>query len=165
MKRFLLFLFIPASLLAELSDFESDMITITCEQLLSDYAIYRDHLEADNFANTFTTDGELILGSGSYIGREEIRKNITSRPQPGVAHMILLTSSIITPHNLKQASGISYAIVLNGNRPVNKGDSAIRMKGITSAVEYHTKFTNTEEGWRISKLELKSIVRGPGLAE
>jgi|TARA_B100001250_G_scaffold189692_1_gene162941 hypothetical protein len=165
MKKFLLFLFFPAPLLAELSDFESNLIVVTCEQLLADYAIYRDHLEPDNFANTFSIDGELVLGSGSYIGREAIRENITSRPTPGVAHMILLTSSIITPHTLKDASGISYAIVLNGNRPINKGDTAIQMKGITSAVEYHTRFTNTEEGWKISKLELKSIVRGPGLAE
>ena len=165
MRKFLLFLFIPITLQAQLSNLESDMIIISCEQLLADYAIYRDHLDADSFANTFSVDGELILGSGSYKGRDAIRTNITSRPAPGVAHMVLLMSSKITPQSMNEAFGISYAIILNGNRPVLKGDSPIRMKGITSAVEYHTRFINTEEGWKIARIELRSMVRGPGLAD
>jgi len=139
-------------------------ISIACERLLADYVIYRDHLDADGFANTFSEDAELILGSGSHKGREAIRTNITSRPSPGVAHMILLTSVRITPIDESNASGISYGIVLNGDRPVAKGDAPIQMRGITSAVEYHTEFVLTEDGWKISRLELKSIFRGPGIA-
>jgi len=131
---------------------------------MADYAIYRDHLDADGFANTFSQDGTLVLGSGSAIGRDAIRENITSRPSPGIAHMIVLTTIKITPIDENSATGISYAIVLNGDRPVAAGDPPIRMNGITSAVEYHTEFVLTDDGWKISRLELKSIVRGPGIA-
>ena len=139
-------------------------ISIACERLLADYVIFRDHLDADGFANTFTEDGELVLGSGSHRGRDAIRRNITSRPSPGVAHMILMTTVKITPVDETNATGISYALVLNGDRPVAKGDAPIQMRGITAAVEYHTEFELTEDGWKISRLELKSIVRGPGIA-
>ena len=139
-------------------------IVIACERLLADYAIYRDHLDADGFANTFSEDGELVLGSGTFRGRAAIRGNITSRPRPGVAHMLLMTTVKITVLDETRATGISYAIVLNGDRPVNKGDRPIPMKGITSAVEYHTSFSLTDEGWKISRLELKSIFRGPGIS-
>lgn len=139
-------------------------ISVACERLLADYVIFRDHLDADGFANTFTEDGQLVLGSGSHIGREAIRRNITSRPTPGVAHMILMTTVKITPIDEVNATGISYALVLNGDRPVVKGDAPIQMNGITSAVEYHTEFVLTNDGWKISRLELKSIFRGPGIA-
>ncbi|HJP37389.1 MAG TPA: nuclear transport factor 2 family protein [Gammaproteobacteria bacterium] len=139
-------------------------IVIACEQLLADYAIYRDHLDADGFANTFSEDGVLVLGSGTYRGRTAVRENITSRPAPRVAHMILMTSVQITPIDETAAAGIAYAIVLNGDRPVEQGDAPIQMRGITSAVEYHTEFVLTDDGWKISRLELKSIFRGPGIA-
>jgi len=139
--------------------------TITaCERLLADYAIYRDHLDADEFANTFSANGVLVLGSGTSRGRAEIRENITSRPSPSVAHMILLTTIKITPVDEYNATGFSYAIILNGNRPVSAGDPPIPINGITAAVEYHTEFVLTDEGWKISRLELKPAVRGPGIA-
>ena len=149
---------------AQLDAEHSSTIAIACERLLADYAIYRDHLDAEGFANTFAEDGELILGSGSYRGRAAIRENITSRPTPGVAHMIQLTTVKITPVDENTATGIAYAIVLNGDRPVNTGDAPIQMQGITSAVEYHTEFVLTDDGWKILRLELKSVFRGPGIA-
>ncbi len=153
-----------SSSVAQLDAEHSRAIAIACERLLADYAIYRDHLDADGFANTFAENGELILGSGSYRGRSPIRENITSRPTPGVAHMIHLTTVKITPLDERTAQGIAYAIVLNGDRPVNPGDAPIQMQGITSAVEYHTEFVLTNDGWKISRLELKSVFRGPGIA-
>ena len=150
--------------LAQLDAESSSAIAIACERLLADYAIYRDHLDADGFANTFSEDGVLVLGSGTYQGRPAIRQNITSRPTPGVAHMLHMTSVKITPVDETKATGIAYAVVLNGDRPVNPGDAPIQMQGITSAVEYHTEFILTDDGWKISRLELKSVFRGPGIA-
>ena len=150
--------------LAQLDAESSSAIAIACERLLADYAIYRDHLDADGFANTFSEGGVLVLGSGTYQGRPAIRQNITSRPTPGVAHMLHITSVKITPVDETKATGIAYAVVLNGDRPVNPGDAPIQMQGITSAVEYHTEFIFTDDGWKISRLELKPVFRGPGVA-
>lgn len=160
------FIYLPMSpvIYALVDEETATSITIACERLLADYAIFRDHLDAEGFANIFTEDGVLILGSGSHIGREAIRQNILSRPTPAIAHMILMTTIKVTPVDESNANGVSYAFVLNGDRPVTKGDAPIQMNGITSAVEYHTKFVLTKDGWKISRLELKSIFRGPGIA-
>ena len=71
---------VPA--MADLEVADADDIIIACERLMADYAIYRDHMDADAWANTFAEDGELVLGSGSHRGREAIRQSITSRPRP-----------------------------------------------------------------------------------
>ena len=82
------FIYLPMSpvIYALVDEETATSITIACERLLADYAIFRDHLDAEGFAHTFTEDGVLILGSGSHTGREAIRRNILSRPTPAVAH-------------------------------------------------------------------------------
>ena len=150
---------------AELNVSERNAIEVLCKQLLADYAIYRDHMDADGFANTFSEDGTLVVRSGSYHGRQEIRKNITDRAQPATAHMIMFTTTQITPLSATEASGISSALVLNGDRPVKAGDKPVQMLGITAANEYRSKFILTDEGWKISHLELDVVFRGPGYVQ
>ena len=149
---------------AALDDKTADAIIIACERLMADYAVFRDRLDADGWADTFTEDAVLVLGSGTYQGRDAILANLASRPTPAVAHLIMLTSVKITPIDETSASGISYAIILNGDRPVGPGDPPIQMEGITSVNVYHTEFAFTAEGWRISRMELEPVFRGPGLA-
>lgn len=149
---------------AALDEQTADAIIIACERLMADYAVYRDHLDIDGWARTFTEDGVLVLGSGTHDGRDAILANLASRPVPAVAHLIMLTSVKITPIDETSATGVSYAIILNGDRPVGPGDPPIQMKGITSVNEYHTEFILTDDGWKISRLELIPVFRGPGLA-
>lgn len=158
-------LFASIATSAELDVKERNTIEVLCKQLLADYAIYRDHMDADGFANTFSQDGILVVGSGAYHGRQEIRKNITERAQPATAHMIMFTTTQITPLSETEATGVSSAIILNGDRPVNVGDKPIQMLGITAANEYRTKFIFTNEGWKISHLELDVVFRGPGYVQ
>lgn len=138
-------------------------ITIICEQLLADYAVYRDHLEADNFANIFTQDAQFVPGSGLVRGRQNIKKYIEDHATP--SHLIMFTSSQIDAQSETRASGLAYAVILNGDRQVLEGDRPIQMNGITAASEYHAEFERTEEGWKISKMELKGLFRGPGVIQ
>lgn len=149
---------------AALDEAAADAIITACERLMADYAVYRDRLDANGWADTFTEDAVLVLGSGTYDGRDAILENLASRPTPAVAHLIMLTSVKITPIDETSAAGISYAIILNGDRPVGPGDPPIQMKGITSVNVYHTEFALTADGWRISRMELEPVFRGPGLA-
>jgi len=157
-----LFCFMSLQTYAAPNEHDADEIRVICNQLLSDYAIYRDHLDEKGFVSIFTKGAELKLGTGTYKGIDQIRKNITDRQSPSIAHMVLLTTSQITPLSAKKAQGLSYAIVLNGNRAVGFGDKPIEMEGLTSAVEYQTEFQKTIVGWKIARLELKPIFRGPG---
>ena len=149
---------------AALDEATADAIITACERLMADYAVYRDRLDADGWAATFTEDAVLVLGSGTYEGRDAILENLASRPTPAVAHLIMLTSVKITPIDETSATGTSYAIILNGDRPVGPGDPPIQMEGITSVNVYHTEFVLTADGWRISRMELEPVFRGPGLA-
>ena len=149
---------------AALDQKTSDVIITACERLMADYAVYRDRLDADGWAITFTEDAVLVLGSGTYEGRDAILEYLASRPTPAVAHLIMLTSVKITPIDETGATGVSYAIILNGDRPVGPGNPPIQMEGITSVNVYHTEFVLTEDGWRISRMELEPVFRGPGLA-
>jgi|TARA_B110000483_G_C18108079_1_gene508523 hypothetical protein len=152
-----------SSVWAELDLRAEHEITIICEQLLADYAIYRDHLEAENFANIFTQDAHFVPGSGLVRGRENIKKYIEDHATP--AHLIMFTSSQIDAQSETRASGLAYAVILNGDRQVLEGDRPIQMNGITAASEYRAEFERTEEGWKISKLELKGLFRGPGAVQ
>jgi len=150
---------------AALPSAQVNAITVACQQLLADYAIYRDHLDVEGFANAFTSDATLVLATRSYVGRDELRKEITDHPSPAIAHMIHFTSTKITPVSATKATGVSYAVILNGNRHVGPGDQPIQMEGITSAGEYLSEFALTNDGWKISRMELKSVFRGPGFAK
>lgn len=158
-------LFASIAVSADLTVKDRNTIEVLCKQLLADYAIYRDHLDADGFANTFSEDGTLLIGSETYRGRQAIRKNITARPHPGSAHMVMFTTTQITPISATEATGISSALILNGNRPVGIGDKPIQMRGISVANEYHTNFKLTDEGWKISHLEFSTVFRGPGYVQ
>lgn len=138
-----------------------DEIKVLCDQLLADYAVYRDHLDADNFANTFSDDAVLVVGSGEHKGREAIRKYIINQPHPANAHMFMFTSSHIVPTSEFHATGISYALVLGADRPVQAGDEPIQVAGVRAVNEYYTEFKLTEEGWKISRLSLQGKFAGP----
>lgn len=140
-------------------------IVTACERLEHDYAIYRDRGDGEAFANLFTEDGEWGHPTTVLKGREAIRKYIeSSSGGPPEARLQLQTTIQITPVDDTTATGISYAIILNGDRPVGPGDPPIQMEGITSVNVYHTEFALTSDGWRISRMELEPVFRGPGLA-
>lgn len=136
-------------------------IIVLCEQLLADYAVYRDHLNAEQFANTFSEGGVLILGSGPYNGRDEIHDYIGSIGLPAKAHMFMFTTHQIEIESAIRATGISYALVLGGDRPVTAGEKPIQVKGIRAVNEYHTEFELTDDGWKISKLSFQGKFSGP----
>lgn len=151
---------------ASVSWAESDMqqeaqVRVLCQQLLADYAVYRDHQDADNFANTFAEDGVLIVGSGTHIGRDAIRDYILDLGEVVNAHMFMFTTHHIVIESEDRAKGLSYALVLGGDRPVAGGDSPIQVEGVRAANEYHTEFELTDEGWKIAKLSLQGKFSGP----
>jgi hypothetical protein len=146
---------------AELNQRSIHEITILCEQLLMDYAIYRDHLDAEGFASILTEDAELHIGGGIQVGTAANRKYITDHVSPPYAHMIMMTSTEIIPLSETQATGIAYAIVLGSEQHVGLGDPPVQAQGIGAANEYHVDFELTDGGWKISRLSLIGLFTGP----
>ncbi len=150
----------PMAVIAEIDTRSESEIRILCEQLFADYAIYIDHLNADGFANTFTPDGVFWHGDEAVHGREKLQRYIEEHGNQ--AHMIMFTTIDIDIQSESQASGVGYAVILNGNRQVQQDDAPIQMQGITAASQYMANFQLTDEGWKISSMAIEGKFRGPG---
>ena len=138
-------------------------IRVLCKQLFADYAVYIDHLNADGFANIFTVDGVFGHGSDTIKGHSNLKKYIEQHGDQ--AHLIMFTTVEIDVQSETQASGLGYAVILNGDRKVLEGDAPVQMNGITAASEYRASFELTDEGWRISEMRSEGKFRGPGYVQ
>lgn len=136
-------------------------ITILCEQLFADYAIYRDHLDAEAFASIFTEDAELILSGGTHKGHEALRNYINQHARPAYAHMVMITSTQITPQSETAATGLAYALVNGSDRHVGADDAPVEVTGVGAANQYNAEFVLTDDGWKIAKLQLQGVFSRP----
>jgi hypothetical protein len=121
-----------------------------CINLVTDYAYHRDRYDAVAFSNLFTEDASLKVGNGSWDGRSNIRARIEGLDSSGsIRH--LMSTIRIEPIDELHASGVSYATIYTASA----GSSST--EGFAIIGEYHDNFTLTDDGWRISKRELKSV--------
>ena len=131
-----------------------------CERLVSDYAYYRDHMDADNFENLFTEDATLGRHTTTYRGRQAMRERITLR-EPA-AHMTIFTSVRIAAVDERTVAGTLYGIVLSGDRQVLEGDAPLRLGGTEASTEY-SEYRITcrlgDEGWKIADLSMYPLFR------
>ncbi len=131
-----------------------------CEQLVSDYAYYRDHMDADNFENLFTEDATLGRHTTTYRGRQAMRERITLR-EPA-AHLTIFTSVRIAAVNERTVAGTLYGIVLSGDRQVLEGDAPLRLGSPEASIEYseyQITCTLGDEGWKIADLSMRPMFR------
>lgn len=121
-----------------------------CFNLVTDYAYHRDRYDATAFSNLFTEDASLKVGNGSWEGRNNIRARIEGLDKSGTIRHLMSTIRI-EPIDELHASGVSYATIYTASAGSNSTE------GFAIIGEYHDSFTLTDDGWRISKRELKSV--------
>lgn len=131
-----------------------------CERLVSDYAYYRDSMDADNFENLFTEDATLGRHTTTYRGRQAMRERITLR-EPA-AHLTIFTSVRIAAVDERTVAGTLYGIVLSGDRQVLEGDAPLRLGSPEASIEY-SEYRITcklgDEGWKIADLSMHPLFR------
>lgn len=121
-----------------------------CINLVTDYAYHRDRYDAAAFSSLFTEDASLKVGNGSWEGRNNIRARIEGLDKSGTIRHLMSTIRI-EPIDELHASGVSYATIYTASAGSNSTE------GFAIIGEYHDNFTLTDDGWRISKRELKSV--------
>lgn len=128
----------------------ADEIHDACSALVISYAQYRDNYDAVSFAELFTEDGVLIIGANRWNGRDAIRARIESLDsRTTIRHH--MSSIRITRIDEDHATGVSYAVIYSAPPGSNE------ISGPALIGDYVDQYVRTEDGWKISHRELKSI--------
>lgn len=121
-----------------------------CINLVTDYAYHRDRFDAIEFSNLFTEDASLSVGNQTWKGRDNIRARIEGLDKSGsIRH--LMSTIRIEPIDELHATGVSYATIYTASAGSNSTE------GFAVIGEYHDSFVLTDDGWKISNRELKSV--------
>lgn len=134
---------------------EAAKIRLEIQQLVDDYAIYRDNLDAKNYANLFTEDGVLIVRGNEYQGREILYQRMLDADTSRVS-MHVMSSSQITIIDRNNATGVHYAAVYTGSPTDNPGQP-IPVRGFAILGQYRDNYARTAEGWKISERKMQPV--------
>lgn len=148
-----------------LNQSDSVDIIVACERAEHDYALYRDRLDAEGFANAFTEDGEWGRSNGRIIkGRDAISSYITDAAAANAAdpeyHMQFNTTIQIKPTSATSATGVSYALVLETPAPEG-GGAATTVAGFQVASESRSTYTIDDQGCKIATREYTTFFVDP----
>lgn len=142
-----------AGMRADSEEFVAAAIVAACEQLVIDYAIARDLPDPVAYAATFADDGELILPSGRFRGREAIQARAAASAKTSISSHMMSTSQIKV-QSATRATGTSYATIFIEARPAELG-TAVATSGPAAVGVYHDEFALTSRGWKIVRREFK----------
>ncbi len=140
---------LPYASATELSAAEKREIVLECQQLVTDYAYYRDLRDADKLAELFTEDARMHVRGHWKVGHQELRDHVNSDDINTVS-MHLMTTIKIIPRGEDSASGVSYVAVAH-ERKAEDEPAPVPLDN----------FVRTNNGWRISERVLKPIFRKP----
>ena len=134
------------------------------EDLMARYLFAIDYFDWDSYVDTFAPDGELTFASGTYKGRDEIRKALISFSQP---HRPILSHrrrqarqaaprdpAIVDPGRRRKAWGRTLWVEMANHGP---GDT---MKMGTYGI-YEDEFSKIDGHWLIQKRNvLNEFIKG-----
>lgn len=126
-----------------------DMVHL-CTQTVQDYAVYRDRLDADNYASVFTKDGVFITPGGTYSGRDEIKGYINTQ-DISVTTMHQVTTVQIKPLEDGSATGVIYTSV-HFSETSDKVGVTNRIAGATYYDRYQLNQGRCEIAERVLKI-------------
>ena len=150
---------LPYASAAELSTAQEREIIFDCQQLVTDYAYYRDLRDADEFAELFTEDARMYARGHWNEGRQALRDHVNGDDMDTVS-MHLMTTIKIIPQDEISATGISYVAV--AHKPKAEDESApVPLDNFVVVGKYHDVFVLTDDGWKISERIFRPIFRNP----
>ncbi len=144
---------------AELSAAQKREIIFECQQLVTDYAYYRDLRDADKFAELFTEDARMLARGQWNEGRQALRDHVNGDDMDTVSLHLMTTIKII-PQDDNSATGISYVAVAHGPRAEDES-TAVPLDNFVVVGKYHDTFVRTDDGWKISERSFRPTFSNP----
>lgn len=129
----------------------SDWLTkIEIQQLVDDYAIYRDRFDPEGYASVFAEDGEFLFRGQTYKGREALADRVRAE-NPNVRTMHVMTSGQIVLLDENNAEGIHYASIYSEPvDPTLPEGALIPVSNFAVMGIYTDTYVRTDEGWKIA---------------
>lgn len=132
--------------LADAHAFDAAAIKTACEDLVLDYAYYRDRPDAQGVAAVFAEDARLEVLGQTFVGRDKIKARIEAGiGGPVFRHM--MSTIRIFPVDQDHATGVSYVTVYSAP----PGDGPLPVGNVAGVGEYHDRFVRTADGWKIAE--------------
>jgi len=150
---------LPYASAAELTASQEREIIFECQQLVTDYAYYRDLRDPEKFADIFTADARLQVRGQWNEGRQALRDHINSDDKNTVS-MHLMTTIKIFPEDENSATGVSYVAVAHEPRGADTS-APVPLDNFVVVGKYHDTFVRTDDGWKISERSFTPIFRKP----
>ncbi len=142
---------------AELSAIQKRDIIFECQQLVTDYAYYRDLRDADKFADLFTEDARMQARGKWNVGRQAMRDHVNGDDMNTVS-LHLMTTIKIMPLHEKAATGVSYVAVAHEARGEDES-APVPLDAFVVVGRYFDTFRLTDKGWKISERVFKPTFR------
>lgn len=141
----------------EMDAMEEFFIKAQIKELVDRYAIARDNLDAQEYANTFAEDGALVIGGNAVQGRDVIAARVEAA-NPNSIGMHIMSTSQITVIDAENATGIHYATVYGATADdSHEAGSVIAVPGFVAQGKYFDKYELTEEGWKIAERRFERV--------
>lgn len=140
----------------ELSESEW-LIKAEIQQLVNDYAIYRDRLDPEGYANVFAEDGEFLYRGAVFKGRDALKKRVKEADSARTT-MHIMTSGQIRILDDTHAEGDHYATIYSKVSDDSLEEGApIPVSNFAVMGIYSDEYILTTDGWKIAKRSLKSV--------
>jgi hypothetical protein len=144
---------------AELTAAQKRDIIFECQQLVTDYAYYRDLRDADNVAALFTEDARMLARGHWNVGHQELRDHVNNDDMSTVS-LHLITTIKIMPQDENTATGITYAAVAHEAKGEDES-APVPLEAFAVIGKYHDTFVRTDKGWKISERAFRPTFRKP----
>ncbi len=153
----LLFSVSTSAAIADVSRQQTAVINARIQQLVADYAITRDNLDAVSYSNTFAEDGAIVLFGETYKGREVLKKRIEAS-DPNVVTIHMMGPGQINVVDNNTATGVQYVVVYRGIKgESHKEGSPLPITNLMVVGKYHDRYVNTDDGWKFSERRFEAV--------
>ena len=134
--------------LADTSFSVSDQVAI--KALVDDYAVYRDSLDGDGYANLFAPNGKFHFRGNVFQGYEALKKRIDDT-DPTFTTMHQMATGQISINEDGTASGIHYATIYShaSDIPRQEGESR-NLESFAVMGRYIDEYVLTDQGWKFA---------------
>ncbi|MEM8981660.1 MAG: nuclear transport factor 2 family protein [Pseudomonadota bacterium] len=129
-------------------------IEAACLQLVDDYVIARDQYDPEGYAAVFAPDGEMVLPTARFKGRDAIAARLREAKGTRRSQHFVATRQV-TVLDATSATGIVYAMVFEEPTGDASDDRPLPTDGPIAIGVYIDEYRLTERGWKIQTREFR----------